>query len=68
MITRVKVPFAQEEYSALLKDSGADLRDPPDQVRYVVRQHLAQRGLLPADTSAPIALQPAQEKEAAHVG
>ncbi len=46
MINRVKVVLPQEEYSALLKLSESELRNPQDQIRAVLRQELVRRGLL----------------------
>jgi hypothetical protein len=51
MINRVKVPFTQEEYSALLEMSVVqELRSPAEQIRFIIRQELVRRGLLPAPT------------------
>jgi len=46
MVNRVKVVLPQEEYSALLKLSESELRNPQDQIRAVLRQELVRRGLL----------------------
>jgi hypothetical protein len=50
MINRITVGLEQKEYSALLKAAVAELRNPNDQVRHIVRQELERRGLLNADT------------------
>ena len=49
MVNRVTVTLEQPEYSGLLKMAIEELRNPPDQIRFVLRQELKQRGLLPAD-------------------
>ncbi len=46
IVTRLKVPLEQAEYSALLKVAIDDLRSPTDQVRHILRQELERRGLL----------------------
>lgn len=46
IVTRIKVPLEQAEYSALLKLSKEELRNPVDQVIVILRLHLMQRGLL----------------------
>lgn len=46
MINRLKILLSQPEYSALLDLAMAELRDPPSQVRWLVREHLRQKGLL----------------------
>jgi hypothetical protein len=48
-ITRLKVPLEQVEYSALLKISGDELRNPIDQARFILRQEFERRGLLPQE-------------------
>lgn len=50
MVTRVKVALDQPEYSALLRLAIDELRDPPDQLRHILRQELERRGLWPAPT------------------
>lgn len=46
MVTRIKLPLEQEEYSALLKLSQAELRSPGDQAHYILRRELERIGLL----------------------
>lgn len=46
MITRVTVSLEQSEYAALLEVAGKELRNPADQLRFVLRKELEQRGLL----------------------
>jgi len=48
MVTRLTVTLEQSEYSALLRVSESELRDPRDQIRFVLRQELERRGLLQA--------------------
>jgi hypothetical protein len=45
-VTHLKLPLEQAEYSALLKVAGDDLRNPVDQVRFLLRKELERRGLL----------------------
>ncbi len=59
IVTRLKVPLEQAEYSALLKVAVGDLRSPADQVRHILRQELERRGLL--------AVEPQSLKEAQSV-
>jgi hypothetical protein len=44
MIVRLKLTLNQEEYSALMRNALADLRDPSDQARHILRQELFRRG------------------------
>jgi hypothetical protein len=46
IVTRLKLPLEQEEFSALLKVADKELRNPTDQARFILRQELARRGLL----------------------
>lgn len=46
MVNRIKVTLEQPEYSALLKKATAELRNPEDQIRYMVREELRRSGLL----------------------
>lgn len=46
VVTRIKIPLDQAEYSALLTVSLAEMRSPSDQVRFILRQELERRGLL----------------------
>ena len=47
MVNRIKLTLEQAEYSALLKVAGDELRNPTDQARFILRQELERRGLLP---------------------
>lgn len=51
MINRLKILLDQPEYTALLKLSEQELRNPADQVRLLVRQELIRLGLI---TSTPL--------------
>jgi len=53
MVNRITVVLPQEEYSALLKLGSMELRNPPDQIRAVLRQELARRGLLEIALATP---------------
>jgi hypothetical protein len=46
MVIRLKLTLEQDEYSALLESALADLRNPSDQARFILRQELEKRGLL----------------------
>ena len=46
MVARIKLTLRQTEYSALLKMAVAELRNPADQARYLLRCELTRRGLL----------------------
>lgn len=47
MTVQIKLSLPQEEYSALLQACIRDLRNPSEQTRYILRQELQRRGLLP---------------------
>ena len=49
MVNRLKIVLEQPEYSGLLEMSVSELRQPPDQVRFILRQELQRRGLLPKE-------------------
>jgi hypothetical protein len=46
MVKRVTVRLEQQEYSALLDIAIEELRNPPDQLRHILRLELERRGLL----------------------
>jgi hypothetical protein len=55
--TRLKIPLEDAEYTALLCVAGDELRNPVDQLRFILRQDLQRRGLLDipqADPAQPI--------------
>ncbi len=71
MVSRLKILLEQDELNALLEMARGELRPPDEQVRFILRQELQRRGLLPV--TDPVALakgladQPAQEApHAAH--
>ena len=47
MVTRLRVVLEQAEYSALLKAALDELRNPSDEARFILRNELVRRGLLP---------------------
>lgn len=51
MTNRVTVTLNQPEYSGLLDIAIAELRDPRDQIRFILRQELQRRGVLPKEES-----------------
>ena len=51
MVDRLTVTLEHPEYAALLDVALAELRTPAAQVRYMLRQELERRRLLPGDTS-----------------
>ena len=46
-VSRVTVTLEQSEYSGLLELAVRELRDPPGQLRHILREELKRRGLLP---------------------
>ena len=48
-MTRLQVTLSMPEADALARLAAMELRDPRDQIRLVVRQELARRGLLGQD-------------------
>jgi hypothetical protein len=51
MLNRLTLTLEQPEYAALLDVAIAELRTPADQVRYMLRQELERRRLLPVAES-----------------
>ena len=49
MANRLTVILEQPEYSALVDLAVNEMRSTPDQLRWVLRQHLAERGMLPPE-------------------
>jgi hypothetical protein len=47
MVNRIVLPLEQREYTALLEVAVKELRNPADQARFILRQELERRGLLP---------------------
>jgi len=54
MVNRLTVTLEQPEYAALLDVAIAELRSPADQVRYILRQELERRRLLPVAESPAV--------------
>ncbi len=46
MVTRITVTLEQPEYAALLKVAVEELRNPQDQLRYILRKELDRLGFL----------------------
>lgn len=65
MVNRLRLTLEQDEYSALLKIAVAELRNPEDQARFIIRRELERAGLLPASVTAQA--QPAHVAEVNHV-
>lgn len=49
MVTRVKLTLEQAEYTALPRAAITDLRNPLEEVRYILRSELIRRGYLDPD-------------------
>lgn len=49
MYSRMVLTFPHNERDALIEMARRDLRDPRDQLRYLLRDAARQRGLLPDD-------------------
>lgn len=63
IVTRLKLPLEQAEYTALLKVAGDELRNPIDQARFILRQELERRGLLPQIESPALPVQERKQGE-----
>lgn len=46
MVVRIKVTLEQEEYSGLLKLALSEMRNPQEQLRFMLREELKRLGLL----------------------
>lgn len=46
MTNKIAVMLEQQEYSALLRAFEQELRNPPDQIRHIVRTDMERRGLI----------------------
>lgn len=53
--TRITVPMTSEEKTALQTWATQECRGTREQLRYVLRSALQQRGLLPQQTATPVA-------------
>jgi hypothetical protein len=51
-MARVVVTLGRIEQEALVKLALSEVRTPRDQARYILRQELERRGLLPKETQA----------------
>ncbi len=49
MVVRIKVALEQEEYSGLLRLALSEMRNPQEQMRFVLQQELKRLGLLHED-------------------
>ncbi len=47
MLNRLRVTLKQDEYSGLIEMAREELRSPDEQMRFLLRQELQRRGLLP---------------------
>ncbi|MBI5879949.1 MAG: hypothetical protein HZB53_20060 [Chloroflexi bacterium] len=52
-MTRFLVTFSRAEAEALARVSYSEMRDPREQIRFVIRGDLMRRGLLPAEATTP---------------
>jgi hypothetical protein len=58
MITaRLKLPLEQDEYLALSKVAELELRNPVDQVRFILRKELGRLGFLQTGTIEAIQIE-----------
>lgn len=53
MVNRVVIVLEQPEYSALLKMAVSELRNPQDQIRWLLRRELKSRKLLQLAPTIP---------------
>lgn len=51
--TRITIPLEQAEKSALLKLAMAELREPREQIRYILRRELERLGLIQFQSARP---------------
>jgi hypothetical protein len=60
MVVRIKITLEQEEYSGLLRLALTEMRNPQEQLRFILVQHLKRARLLPCKLdSVQTAKQPA---------
>lgn len=50
----IRFRLVKDEAQALQQLSSAELRNPREQVRYILRRELERRGLLPASVNPPV--------------
>lgn len=60
MMIRLQVTLDEKEATALATISAEALRDPRDQIRFLLRQYLAERGILPQEANKPLPQEAAQ--------
>lgn len=53
MIKRINITLDQQEYSAILKLTESELRNPSDQIRHIVRNKLVSLGLIEIEALHP---------------
>ena len=53
-MVRLQITLDQIEADVLMSWATSELRDPREQIRFIVRQALAQRGLLQANPALPV--------------
>ncbi len=53
MLKRLTIVLEAPEYTALMRAANSDLRNPPDQVRYILRNSLANLGILDLQEPKP---------------
>jgi hypothetical protein len=54
MITRISIPVSVEEREALRRLARQEMRDPREQVRYLLQQELVKRGILDKTNSSAV--------------
>jgi len=54
MISKIQVPFSDQELSALRTVAEQEYRDIRSQIAFIVRSDLQRRGLLPASRNSTI--------------
>lgn len=64
MRQRIYVPLNKDEVSALLSIATASCRHPGEQARFILRQELQRRGLLPIEPAESLIEQGEQTKYA----
>lgn len=53
-LTRISVPITTEEREALRALAKSELRDPREQVRFLLRQEFEKRGFLPTNANSDV--------------
>jgi len=65
MFCRIMISLSGDEADALLQLARSEMRDPREQVRFIVRHDLIQRGFLKPDTSQEPKADPGDCEESA---